>query len=80
MTRAIKTGMVMYGKYSNIVEYEYRGKTYEVEYAKGLTYCCAPAKVQHEDAQRKIDNMIDNPSKAGKTFDLNEVWDLLGWD
>ena len=50
-----------YGKYSNIVIYEYRGCRYEVEYANDFSYCCSPAWIQHKDAQEKIDKAIDNP-------------------
>lgn len=70
-----------YGKYSNTVVYEYRGRTYEVEYANGWNYCCTPASVQHRDAQEKIDNALDNRKDEGAAnpFDIDEVWNILGW-
>jgi len=70
-----------YGKYSNTVVYEYRGRTYEVEYANGWNYCCTPASVQHRDAQEKIDNALDNRKDEGTAnpFDMDEVWNILGW-
>ena len=58
MYKAKKTGVVLYGKYSDVVEYEYRGHKYDVEYPKGFTYCCTSPKIQHENAQAKIDNDI----------------------
>lgn len=80
MAKARKTGFTLYGTYSNIVEYEYRGKTYEVEYAKGFNYCCTPAHVQHKDAQAKIDNVLDNPkTTAGKPVNMNEIFEMLDW-
>lgn len=72
----------MYGKHSNIVTYEYRGVQYDVEYANNYTYCVTPAKVQHEDAQAKIDKMIEqgDSQKKGNEFNADEVFALLGWD
>lgn len=80
MAKAKKTGFTMYGTYSDIVEYEYRGRTYEVEYAKGFNYCCTPAYVQHKDAQAKIDDELDNPKpKTGKPVNMDEIYEMLGW-
>lgn len=73
---------VMYGKHSNIVTYEYKGKQYDVEYAKDPTYCVTPACVQHRDAQAKIDKMIsqaDNEIEK-EEFNADEVFAILGWD
>lgn len=74
---------VMYGKYSNTVTYEYKGKQYNVEYAKDPTYCVTPAWVQHRDAQAKIDKMLNkvsNETEKAKVFDADEVFAILGWD
>lgn len=72
----------MYGKHSNTVTYEYRGKQYDVEYAKDYTYCVTPAKVQHKDAQERIDRIIEQESNEhGKeAFNVDEVFAILGWD
>lgn len=73
---------VMYGKHSNIVTYEYKGKQYDVEYAKDPTYCVTPAWVQHKDAQAKIDktpNQVSNETEK-EAFDADEVFAILGWD
>lgn len=80
--KAKKTGLVFYGKYSTSVEYEYRGKTYDVEYSNCWTYCVTPARIQHENAQREIDREIELESKpiTGKPVDLDEIWHLYGWD
>jgi len=72
----------MYDKYSNTVTYEYRGHQYDVEYPTCNSYCCTSPKIQHENAQYKIDKMIENEGKneETKSFDLDEIWSLLGWD
>lgn len=50
----------IYGKYSNIVKYEYRGYKYEVEYSNSMDYCVTSAHIQHKDAQEKIDKLIES--------------------
>lgn len=71
----------IYGTYSNLVAYEYRGKFYDVEYPLCSCYCCTSPKVQHSDAQKRIDVELDNPSVAGSfPFDIEAVFNLLGWD
>ena len=68
-------------KYFSTVVYEYRGKQYEVTYPNGMDVCCSPAWVQHRDAQEKIDMELDAPqSDNGEPFDLDEVFEMLGWD
>jgi len=71
-------------KYFTVIVYEYRGCKYEVEYANGWQVCCTPAWIQHRDAQAKIDDEIDNikPRLEGSTgpTDMDEIWDMLGWD
>ena len=66
------------GKHSNIVEYEYRGKHYEVEYAKDWTYCVTPAKIQHRDAQTRIDSEIEleNKPHGENGFNIDEIFEL----
>ena len=64
-----------YGKYSNVVTYEYRGIKYEVEYANDWTYCVTPAKVQHEDAQAEIDKMIEQANKPKKEHKYEDTAD-----
>ena len=73
----------MYGKHSNTVTYEYRGKQYDVEYANDYTYCVTPAKVQHKDAQARIDRIIEQESKLepqAEEFNIDDVYEILGWD
>lgn len=83
MTRAKKVE-TFYEKYSNIVVYEYRGHKYDVEYATGQNYCVTTPKIQHEDAQRKIDELIEQEEKSKKNppkpFDMDEFFEMLGWD
>ena len=61
--KAKKTGFVMYGKYSDEVEYEYRGHKYMVEYPKCWTYCCTKPKIQHENKQWEIDRQIEQEER-----------------
>ncbi len=76
-----KKVFTMYGKYSDTVTYEYRGKHYDVEYAKGSSYCVTSPKIQHQDAQERIGKELDAPKqKVGDPFDLDEIWNLMGWD
>lgn len=82
MAKAKKTGIVLRGKYSDVVQYEYRGKLYDVEYAKGMTYCCTSPRTQHMDAQARIDREIDNPKKPYRYEDtadyaLDMFWNSL---
>ena len=66
---------VFRGKYSDTVVYLYRGKTYEVEYAKDWSYCCSPAWVQHRDGQARIDDELDHPKPAVEA--RCTVWEAL---
>lgn len=71
------------GKYSTMVEYEYRGKTYQVEYSNCWTYCVTSPSIQHRDAQAKIDAEIlaeSQPQKESKPIDWDEIFELLGWE
>lgn len=75
-----------YGRYSSVVEYEYRGCKYEVEYSNCWTYCCSPAWYQHKVEQEKIDEMLDNPKpvKTGEPTksveeQMDEIWEMMGW-
>ena len=83
MAKAKKV-FTMYGKYSDIVTYEYRGLQYNVEYAKGFTYCVTPAYIQHRDAQEKIDKAIEqaetNAQKEYRYEDTAEYGFQLFWD
>lgn len=72
-------------KYFTVIEYEYRGCTYEVEYANGWQVCCTPTWVQHRDEQAKIDEMLDNPKpfvrKESKPImeQMDDIWKMMGW-
>lgn len=79
MAKANKV-FTVYGKYSNTVTYEYRGEKYDVEYAKDYSYACTSPKIQHKDAQEKIDRMLDTPKAEGKPIDLDEIWKMMDWD
>lgn len=82
-----KKVFTMYGKHSNIVTYEYRGMQYDVEYANDYTYCVTSPKVQHKDAQEKIDKMIEQANKPKEhkyedtaEYGLKMFWDLVNGD
>lgn len=74
-----------YDKHFTCIVYEYRGCQYEVTYANGWQVCCTPAWVQHRDEQKKIDDMLDNPTPAieveHKSIDeqMDEIWEMMGW-
>lgn len=63
------------------LEYEYRGRTYEVyeNRAKGNE----PLSWQHANAQARIDNLIELEEKSKKQkqepIDMNEIFNMLGW-
>ena len=69
-------------QYSTIVEYEYRGKKYEVEYANDFTYYVTSPKVQHEQAQAMIDKELDssNVKKEYRYEDTAEYGFELFWE
>lgn len=73
--QAKRTGFVIYGKYSNEVEYEYRGKKYMVEYCTGFNYCCVSPKLQHEIKQAEIDRRIEEEKKPRQPIDITKTCD-----
>ena len=62
------------------LEYEYRGHRYEVyeNRAKGNE----PLSWQHRSEQARIDSIIKAESNPGgaQPIDLDEIWQMLGWD
>ena len=84
MYKASKTGYSGRTKHSTFVEYEYRGKKYEVEYANDWTYCVPSPRVQHMDAQARIDREIEIEERdAARPFryeDTAEYGFTLFWD
>jgi len=64
------------------LEYEYRGHKYEVyeNRAKGNE----PLSWQHKSAQGEIDELIalkeKEPKENQKPFDLDEIFEIYGWD
>lgn len=78
-----KKVFTMYGKYSSVVTYEYRGMQYDVEYANDYTYCVTPAHIQHKNAQAEIDKMLeeaDKPKKEHAYEDTAEYGFNLFWE
>lgn len=73
MTKAKATGIRYHGQYSDIVEYEYRGKKYEVEYGT-MYYCITAPYIQHRDAQEKIDREIEKEEAEAKYRTEHPDW------
>lgn len=67
----------MKGTYSTSIEYEYRGKTYWVEYPNSFTYCVTPPHIQHEQAQAEIDKEIEWESRPHNTEDAQVGLDMF---
>lgn len=66
--KAKPTGFKYYNRqYGTFVEYEYRGKKYEVEYSNCWNYGNGgnPA-AQHREAQERIDREIEEANKPKK--------------
>ena len=75
----------IYGKYSNTVVYEYRGRQYDVEYNNSWIYGNGNnPKQQHIDAQAKIDEEIAreeaNKNKVTKYEDTADYGFDLFWE
>lgn len=73
--QAVKTGFVIRNKYSNEVEYEYKGRKYFVEYATGFNYCCVSPKLQHENKQAEIDRRIEEEKSPRQPIDKTKTCD-----
>lgn len=73
---------VFYDKHFTTIVYEYRGMTYEVNYANGTSVCVTPAYIQHRDEQAKIDKLIDDPIKETEKepINLDDIWELMEWN
>lgn len=69
-----------YDKDFVFLEYEYRGRQYEVyeNRAKGNE----PLSWQHKNAQARIDRQIELEKNQiqGEPIDMDEIFELLGWD
>ena len=73
--RYIKNG------YAKVLFYEYRGKEYMLTvYNNG--YMQEPLYKQHAEEQLKIDKIIENENKPIEqgTFDIDEIFNVLGWE
>lgn len=63
------------------MDYEYRGREYTVY--ENLTKGNEPLAWQHKNHQDEIDKRIEqesNNKQDGKPFDIDEVWEILGWN
>lgn len=68
-----------YDRNSVYLEYEYRGMTYTVyeNRSKGNE----PLAWQHKAEQSRIDKIVDTPKQSNsKPFDMDEIWNMIGWD
>lgn len=84
MARAKYIGCVRDGWEHTDLEYEYRGKTYFVtKHNNG--YCGKTLRQQHEEAQKDIDERIEEESKGheewkyeGSAFEAFDMfWDMV---
>lgn len=64
-------------KYFTSCTFEYRGHTYDVTYANGISVCCTPAHIQHSDAQERIDKLIDTPAQKAEPIDWDEIFEMI---
>lgn len=78
-----KTVDTSFGQYIVNLEYEYRGHRYTVyeNRRKGSE----PLAWQHANEQGRIDAMIETEEKQtassnSEPVDLNEIWNLIGWN
>lgn len=79
---AKKTGFVIHDKHIDTVEYEYRGCTYEVRYAKDWTISITSPRIQHKDAQERIDQIIDGEEEEKHCTEnaqvgFDKLWDYI---
>ena len=67
-----------YDRDSIYLEYEYRGMTYTVHEnrAKGNE----PLSWQHKTEQDRIDRIKDARKPGGEPANINEIYELLGWE
>lgn len=72
-----------YGQYIVHLEYEYRGKRYEV--IENRNKGNIPIAWQHKNEQISIDAQIEREensktSPKGEPVDLAEIYKIMGWD
>jgi len=78
--KATPTGFKTYNRqYSTFVEYEYRGHKYEVEYPNDMSYYVTSPRVQHQEAQARIDKEIEHEkdSTPKYTGDAEEGFEIF---
>lgn len=66
-------------KYQGVLWYEYRGHEYIVN-----PQLWTSTAVQHRGEQMRIDAEIEREQKTknhtGRPVDLDDIWELMGWD
>lgn len=68
-----------YDRNTVYLEYEYRGERYTV--TENIAKSNEPLSWQHKVEQDRIDRMLDTPqTQNGKPFDINDIYELMGWD
>ena len=81
---AVQKVQTFYGQHFNRVEFEYRGRKYEVEYPNSHRVICPAAWVQHQSAQERIDKEIEEEKieklRPANPVDFNKIWAVLGWN
>jgi hypothetical protein len=69
-----------YDRDSVYLEYRYRGHRYEVH--ENRAEGNEPLAWQHRSEQDRIDRLIDTEERTGSgtPFDIDEIFEILGWD
>lgn len=84
MTINAKKVQTFYEKYFTHIQFEYRGRKYEVEYPNSHRVVCTAAWVQHKSAQERIDKEIESEKiereRPANPVDFNKIWAVLGWN
>lgn len=78
-------GGYKYGKKLNdILVYTYRGYEYDIEDIPAWYQPAWYFQNAHNDEQRKIDRIIEEKNKSKeqntKPFDIDEIFEIMGWD
>jgi hypothetical protein len=76
-TEKAKKVFTIYDKNCNIVTYNYKGYEYDVVYPTSWTFCTTPAYIQHQDAQRKINEAIEAEKKPKRDPEVQKGLDFF---
>ena len=60
------------------LEYEYRGMRYTV--CENKSKGNEPLSWQHKTEQNRIDLIKDGSEQKGETVDMNDIYEMMGWN